>query len=350
LIEQESWATFRGKPEWTSAIADAGREGSIVSELAALGLDVGKYKVSAALLREGRKKDKTFSNDAAGHAAVVAWLKEHGVERVHACLESTGGFSEALATVLFDAGHLVSIVNPTRIKAFGKTEMVRTKTDKVDAALIARFCQLHRPSSWTPLPQNIRQIQALSRRLDGLIDMRAQEQNRLEAPGNVEAVQVSIREAIKWLDAEIVKIERQLQELIKDDPDMRNKRDLLLSIQGIGERTADRILGEMPHLEEFRSAKAVAAYVGLSPREWQSGTLRGRTRISKMGNSRLRKALYWPAISAMRTNPPIRRFAQRLLAAGKHGMLVIAAVMRKLICQAFAVVRSGCPFDPTRAG
>ena len=320
-----------------------------MSDLAALGLDVGKYKISVALLHEGRKKDKTFPNDAAGHAAVVAWLKEHEVERVHACLESTGGFSEALATVLYDAGHVVSIVNPTRVKAFGKTEMVRTKTDKVDAALIARFCQLHRPAPWTPQPQNIRQIQALSRRLDGLIDMRAQEQNRFEAPGNVEAVQASICEAIKWFDAEIAKIEKQLQELIKDDPDLRNKRELLLSIKGIGERTADRILCEMPHLEEFRNAKAVAAYVGLSPREWQSGTLRGRTRISKMGNSRVRRALYFPAISAMRSNPPIRQFAQRLIAAGKHGMLVIAAVMRKLICQAYAVVRSGRPFEPSRA-
>jgi transposase len=320
-----------------------------MSELAALGLDVGKHKLSACLLREGRKRDKTFTNNVAGYADVIAWLKEHSVERVHACLESTGGYSEALATVLYDAGHVVSIVNPSRIKSFGKTEMVRTKTDKVDAGLIARFCQMHRPEPWAPLPLNIRQIQALSRRLDGLIDMRTQELNRLEAPGNIEVVQASLRESIAWFDAEIAKIERQLQQLIKDDPDMRNKRDLLLSIDGIGERTADRILGEMPHLEEFRNAKAVAAYVGLSPREWQSGTLRGRTRISKMGNSRLRKALYWPAITAMRTNAPIHTFSQRLLAAGKPGMLVIAAAMRKLICLAYAVVRSGCPFGAPRA-
>ncbi len=320
-----------------------------MSEIAALGLDVGKHKVSAALLREGRKRDRTFSNDSAGFAAVIAWLKEHGADRVHACLESTGGYSEALATALYDAGHVVSIVNPTRIKAFGKTEMVRTKTDKVDAGLIARFCQLHRPDPWAPLPSNIREIQALSRRLDGLVDMRGQEINRLEAPGNTEAVQASLRESVAWLDAQIANIERQLQQLIKGDPDMRHKRDLLLSIKGIGERTADRILSEMPHLEEFRNAKAVAAYLGLSPREWQSGTLRGRTRISKIGNSRLRKALYWPAVTAMRTNASIRCFSNRLLAAGKHGMLVIAAAMRKLICLAYAVVRSGRPYEAPRA-
>lgn len=319
------------------------------SDLATLGLDVGKLKVHASLVRQGRKKDKTFSNDKAGHVAVIEWLKELGADHVHACLESTGGWSEALATVLFDAGHVVSIVNPTRIKAFGKTEMVRTKTDKVDAALIARFCELHRPDPWTPLPENFRKIQALSRRLDGLMDMRTQELNRLSAPGNVAAVEESIQESIVALDAQIAKIERQLRDLIKNDPDLRAKRDLLLSIQGIGERTADLILAEIPFLAEFRNAKAVAAHVGLSPREWQSGTLRGRTRISKIGNRRVRKALYWPAIAAMRSNASIRRFAQRLLDAGKPGMLVIAAAMRKLICQAYAVLRSGRPYQSSLA-
>src|SRR5581483_10642640 len=134
---------------------------STLSDIAVLGLDVGKHKISAALLRSGRKRDKVFDNNAAGHAAVIAWLKYQDV-RVHACLESTGGYSEALATVLFDAGHRVSIVNPTRVKAFAKTEMVRTKTDKVDAALIARFCQLHQPAPWEPPPQNVREIQALN--------------------------------------------------------------------------------------------------------------------------------------------------------------------------------------------
>lgn len=315
----------------------------------ALGLDVGKYKISACLLRDNKKKDKTFPNDATGHHGVVSWLEQNDAGHVHACLESTGGFSEALATVLHDAGHEVSIVNPSRIKAFGKTEMVRTKTDKVDAALIARFCAKHQPALWTPPPPKIREIQGLSRRLDALIDMRAQEANRLEAPGNVEAVKASIRQALQWLDSEIDKIQKQLHERIDDDPDLRNKRELLLSIDGIGDRTAERILGEMPQLEEFRSAKAVAAYVGLSPREWQSGTLRGRTRISKIGNSRIRGALYWPTIVAMRHNPSIRRFAQRLIAAGKPKMLVITAAMRKLVCLAYAVVRSGRAYLEPRA-
>jgi len=314
-----------------------------------LGLDVGKYKISACLLRENKKRDKTFSNTAAGHTAVVQWLEQNNAGSVHACLESTGGFSEALATALHDAGHQVSIVNPSRIKAFAKTEMVRTKTDKVDAALIARFCQKHEPAPWTPPPAEIREIQGLSRRLDALIDMRAQEANRLEAPGNVDAVRASIRQTLEWLDAEIAKIQKQLHERVDDDPDPRNKRDLLLSIEGIGGRTAERLLAEMPHLEEFRTAKAVAAYIGLSPRHWQSGTLRARTRISKIGNSRIRGALYWPTIVAMRKNASIRRFSQRLIAAGKPMMLVITAAMRKLVCLAYAVVRSGCPSVAPRA-
>jgi len=225
----------------------AKEEDTVVKSLA-LGLDVGKHKINACLLRDHKKKEKVFANDASGHDAVVRWLEQNDAGQVHACLESTGGYSEALATVLFDAGHRVSIVNPSRIKAFAKTEMVRTKTDKVDAALIARFCQLHQPQLWQAPPQNIREIKGLSRRLDALIDMRSQELARLEAPGNVDPVQASIRQTLESLQAEIAKIEEQLRDRIDKDPDLRNKRDLLLSIDGIGERTAARLLGEIPQL------------------------------------------------------------------------------------------------------
>jgi transposase len=316
-----------------------------LSELVALGLDVGKEKIHASLLLQGGKRDRTFTNNAQGHAAVLVWLDQQGVKPVHACLESTGGWSEALATALFDAGHVVSIVNPSRVKAFAKSELLRTKTDKVDASLIARFCLMHRPTAWVPPPENVRRLQALSRRLDSLIAIRAQELNRLEAPGEIDIVKASIQNTIASLSREIAVIEEQLRDLINNDPDLGGKRDLLVTIKGIGERTAHRILSEMPQIEEFRNARAIAAYAGLSPRQWQSGTLKGRTRISKIGNSRLRAALYWPAIVAMRSNRLIKTFAERLRAAGKPMMVVITAAMRKLLCLAYAVVRSGRAFQ-----
>ena len=318
-------------------------------ELPALGIDVGKKSIHVAVILENRKRNRNFNNDEAGHAELLAWLVEHKFERVHACLESTGGWSEAVATVLVDAGHVVSIVNPARIKAFGKTELVRTKNDRVDAALIARFCALHRPSAWVPPTPQIRLLQGLARRREALVDIRAQEITRLQSPGLEKPIAESIQQLITTLDSQITEIERQIRALINDDPDLRLKRDLLTSIDGIGELTAQMFLAEIPNLEQLRNIKAIGAYLGLAPREHQSGLSAGRSRLSKIGNARLRHALYWPAIVAMRHNSVIRRFAQRLLNAGKPRMLVIAAAMRKLACLAYAVVRSGQPFDATRS-
>jgi transposase len=317
-------------------------------ELPALGIDVGKKTIHAAVLLDKRKRNRSFSNDGVGFTDLLAWLREHHIERVHACLESTGGWSEALATVLADAGHVVSIVNPARVKAFGKSELIRTKNDRVDAALIARFCAMHRPSAWIPPAPKVRLLQGLARRREALIGIRTQEQARLQSPGLESPITDSIKQLTATLDAQIKEIERQIRTLIDDDPELRAKRDLLTSIDGIGEVTAQAFLAEIPNLEQFRSIKAVGAYLGLSPREHQSGLSAGRSRLSKLGNARLRHALYWPAIVAMTHNAIIRRFSQRLLTAGKPRMVVIAAAMRKLACLAYAVVRSGRPFEATR--
>jgi transposase len=117
---------------------------------ASLGIDVAKAKFDAALLGEGKLAQRTFSMDPAGFAALESWIGEHGVEQVHACLEATGEYGAALALFLYESGHLVSIVNPARIAAYAKSRLARTKTDKSDAALIARFCAHEQPPVWTP--------------------------------------------------------------------------------------------------------------------------------------------------------------------------------------------------------
>ena len=163
-------------------------------------------------------------------------------------------------------------------------------------------------------------------------------------------IKASIQEVIATLDEQIAQIERQIRQHFNDHPDLRRKRDLLTSIPGIGETTAGSILSEIAHIDRFESAKAVAAYAGLSPRDRRSGTsIHGRPRLCKTGNSRVRKALYMPAIVALRFNPVLRLFAERLLAAGKHKRLVIGAVMRKLLVLAFGILRSGVPFDANYA-
>jgi transposase len=144
-----------------------------------LGIDVGKSDLHAALLQGERSTTKSVPNSAIGIRQLIAWLKNRKAENVHACLESTGGWSEAVASALHDGGYLVSIVNPCRIKAFAQSEMLRTKTDAVDAAMIARFCRLHKPEAWTPPTPEVQALQGLVRRYQSLLEMRVEEQNRL---------------------------------------------------------------------------------------------------------------------------------------------------------------------------
>lgn len=312
-----------------------------------LGVDVGKVNFHAALLLDEKKSvGKAFPNNPAGFEQLAKWLANRKVQRVHACLEATGGWSEALAVDLHSRGHLVSIVNPARIKAFGQSEGIRTKTDAVDAAVIARFCQSQRPAAWTPPKPAVRALQALVRRRQSLVEMRTQELNRMQGPEVNATVVQSIQELLSHLDRQIQAIDEQIEQSVDDDPTLRSQRELLESIPGIARRTATTILGELPDLAEFRDVKAVAAQAGLSPRHYQSGTNTGHSRLSKAGNAALRHALYFPAIVAMKHNPTIRSFAGRLRARGKQPMVIIAACMRKLLTIAYGVLKSGRAFLP----
>lgn len=314
-----------------------------------LGIDVGKGDFHATLLLGDRTWSKSFPNNKAGVTQLASWLKNRKVEEVHACLESTGGFEEALALDLHERGYVVSVVNPSRIKAFAQSELLRTKTDAVDAGLIARFCKAHLPQAWVPPAPEIRALQALVRRHASIQDMLSTESNRLGAARVEGAVERSLREHVSYLEAELRRVIAEIDELVKRHPPLRGQRDLLTTIPGIADLTASRILGEMPNISEYRSARAVAAFAGLSPREHQSGTSCGRTRLAKTGNSRLRKMLYFPAMSATRCNPILKALYERLVAAGKPKMVALAAVMRKLLVLAYGVLKSNQPFDPAYA-
>jgi len=173
--------------------------------------------------------------------------------------------------------------------------------------------------------------------------------NRLGAPLVTEAVRVSLKDLIAALDAEIERIQARIDDLFGNHPNLRRDRDLLTSIPGIGEKTAARIIGELHDVSTFASSEAAAAYAGLSPAHRQSGVGAKRTHLSKAGNAYLRKALYFPAIVAMRYNPPLRAMADRLASRGKPKMVIVGALMRKLITIAYAVLKSGQPFDAVLA-
>jgi transposase len=310
-----------------------------------LGIDIAKQKFDVALLVEGKTKQKTCKNSTEGFEALSLWLEKQGVQKVHACLEATGNYGEDLAIYLHGTGHIVSIVNPARIKGFAQSELLRTKTDKLDAALIARFCLAMKPGPWSPPSSEIRSLRALVRRVDSLIDMRSQEKNRISTAH--ESVSPLIKEHIAYLDQEIEKIRQQMADLIGQDPNLKRKNDLLVSIPAIGKATIPHILAELDDLGKFNHVRELVAFIGLAPKETLSGSsIKGKPRICKIGHARLRKALYMPALVSIQCNPAMIAFYNRLKNKGKNGKVIVCAIMRKLVHVIFGVLKSGKKYDP----
>jgi len=305
-----------------------------------LGIDIAKEKIEVALLVSNKVKNKSFKNSGDGFEGLAFWLKKLGIERVHACLEATGNYGEDLAIFLHEAGHTVSIINPARIKGFAQSELVRTKTDKIDAGVIARFCVAMKPEPWGPPSPEIRALRALVRRADSLIVMLTQEKNRLGTAH--ESILPLIKEHIAYLEKENKKIRDQIADLIDRDPELKRKKDLLASIPGIGKATIAILLAELDDLRKFRHVRELVAFIGLAPRETLSGSsIKGKPRLCKTGHARLRKALYMPALVSIRYNLMIA-FYERLREKGKNGKVIVCAIMRKLV----HILKSGKKYDP----
>lgn len=313
-----------------------------------MGVDIAKKKFDVASLIEGKYKHKTFTNDKLGFIAFVAWLLPLcGDVNPLICMEATGAYSLPLADFLAKQGHSVSLVNPAKIHAFGKSELSRAKTDKADAKLIARYALMMQPPLWIPAPINIRELQSLVRRVEHLLEMIQMERNRQEtAEDNVVG---SINTVLAMLEAELKATRKAIHDHINADPDLKQRGDLLDSIPGIGDAAIAYLLIALSAHHNFNHAKQVVAFAGLAPAPRESGQWRGNTHIAKNGDSALRKALYMPALVAWRYNPLIRVFCERLKANGKNGKAVACAAMRKLIHIAFGVLKSGKPFDPNYA-
>lgn len=322
-------------------------------ELPKLGIDISKKTFDVALVRdpESRKhKQRKFSNTPLGFAALRSWLSQQAIPQVHAVLEATGAYGDGVAIFLAQAGHVVSIVNPSQIKAFGQSELQRNKTDRADALLIARFAWKHQPAPWTPPTPEQQELQSLVRHLEDLLTQRTQVMNRLTDGRLTAIVHQSWTQVVTTLNAQIAAIEQQIKAHFDQYPPLKQQRDWLTSIPGIGAKTAARLMGEMPHLAEFASARTAAAYTGLTPKRQQSGTsLNAPGRLSKMGNARIRHALYLPAMAAVRSNPEFQAFAARLAARGKKKMQIIAAAMHKLVRLAYGVLKHQQYYDPLYA-
>jgi len=314
---------------------------------AIVGIDVAKAKVDVALkLPAGKWKTKVVANSPAGFIELRSWLAKHCVQCAHVCMEATGVYWERLAEDLADHGFAVSVVNALQIKKFAGALGVRTKTDAVDAKVIAEFCATTAPRLWVPASRSVRRLRALVGRREALVDLRTQETNRLEVAAT-EEVRRSIEAVISHLDKQIEEIARQVSRDVDDDPTLREQRELLASIPGFGDRTAAMFLAHYGGALRFAKTRQAVAYAGLDTRRHDSGSsVHGKPRISKMGHSEIRRALYMPAVTAMSRTPWGKAFAARLLAAGKPKKLILGALMRKMVAIAYGILKSATPFNP----
>jgi transposase len=318
-----------------------------------IGIDVSKDKLDCAWPREEEKlKTKVFSNTIAGWKELIDWsLKNTGleIEQLHFVMEATGIYHEQLATSLYDAGAKVSVVNPAQVKFYAQGHGVRTKNDKKDSVVLARYGLKESPKLWQPEALEIRTLKALIARLDGLEKDLQREKNRQEkaliskAP---EEVIISLSQMIELLETEQQRLDNLIEDHINKHEKLKQNKALLESIPGVGKVIATRMLMVIGS-RQFESASQCSAYLGLVPVQHESGSsIKGRSRLSKAGNPVIRAKLYMAAVVATRYNPDIKAQYERLTSKGKSKMSALGAAMRKLVQICFGVLKHQQPYQP----
>ncbi len=313
-----------------------------------LGIDISKDKFDVCLLNLATRatvQPAPFPNNPAGCKQLQRWLKAQAAGPLHACLEATSRYGDALALFLHAQAHTVSVVNPRRIRHFAHSQLLRTQNDAVDARLIADFCATQAPRAWQPAPAALGALQALTRARQFFCHEVQRLQNRLAT--EPAATAKWLRQHIKSLHQTLRKLEAHIQAHLAAETALADQVALVDSINGIGLVTAATVVAELPPIERFAHAGQLVALAGLDPRKKDSGSsVRGRARLSKMGSAGLRGCLYMAAVVGLTHNPLLRAQAERLRAKGHKGKLIVCAAMRKLIRLIYGVLKHRQPFDP----
>ena len=306
-----------------------------------VGVDVSKAKLDVYLL----ERDRMFSipNEPGAIAAFLSRLGRYRLERI--VLEATGRLEQAFVRAALARGLPVVVVSPLKVRRFAGAIGLLAKTDEIDARLIARFAATLKPAVQTIADPKARLIKDLVVRRRQLTSLRTMEKNRRQVmPENVRP---SIDRIIETLDREIDTLEQLIQNAVDQHAAWRQKRDLLTSMPGIGLSVASTLIGDLPELGSL-SRRQIAALTGVAPMNRDSGTVRGKRRI-RGGRAHSRTALYLSAMVAIRYNPDIKRFYERLLGTGKHKKVALTACIRKIVTALNAMLRDNKPWQPSLA-
>ena len=307
-----------------------------------IGIDISKSTFDVSI---GGTKHLKFDNNRKGFNAFFDTLEEH-----HWCvMEATGSYHLNLACFLSNHDIQISVVNPLVIKRFAQMKLRTVKTDKADAEMIAQYGKEQSPELWLPPSEYIFNCQQLESTIALLIKQSTALKNKIH---NLERADLANKYALKSLklqrkrtSVEILKLEKELEKLIKEnEPELFTN---IKSIPGIGVKTAIKIIVATGGFQYFENAKQVISYFGLAPSERSSGSsVRGSSRITKRGQSAIRNHLFMCSFTACQHNPQCKSLYDRICAKGKSKKLALIAVCNKLLKQAFAVAKSGIPYDP----
>ena len=303
-----------------------------------VGIDIAKDTLDMGFQPSGQTV--RLPHDAQGITEATKRLGEAALCLV--VLEATGGLETPLAATLVAAGVPVAVVNPRQVRDYAKATGQLAKTDRIDALVLADFARAIRPELRPMKDALTRELDALVTRRRQLVEMRVQESLRLGRASKVQ--EKSLKRHIAWLDKRIEEIETDLRQRLRASAAWRAKDDLLRSIPGVGDTTSATLLAKLPELG-ILDRKGIAALAGLAPLANDRGKQRGR-RVIWGGRADVRCVLYMSTVAAIRCNPVLRAFADRLKAAGKPAKVVIVACMRKLLSIMNAMVKSNTPWNP----
>lgn len=304
-----------------------------------IGIDVAKQYFDLHILKTGQ--DRRMENSTGGIGKCVALCNKIKPELI--VMEATGGYELILAATLQAEGFALAVVNPRRIRDFARAAGQIAKTDKLDARIIAQFAAAMEPMPTEQINENTQKLKALIARRNQLVELHTAESNRLEH-ANGKEIRRSIAAVLKVIESQLKTIDRQITEHIDNTPRLRQRSEILDSVPGIGPTTANMLVTELPELGRL-NRRQIAALVGVAPIARDSGTFRGK-RMTGGGRKKIRSRLFMPTLVAVRHNPILTAYYNRLLSRGKCKMVALVAVMRKLICIMNTMAKNNQKWDP----